>query len=133
MAVAKKAQVSKDTPRKRGRPTYEPNDIDRAKVDALCATGCPQRLMSWYMQKDIKTLKKHYPDEFVMGGDIKEKTNMVEYSLFYSAAFLHNVTACIVWLKAHKPDLYAEKANSDPTSGEIGQSLLESLADQLPD
>lgn len=131
MAVAKKTSTTKNK-RGPGRPSYEPNDIDRAKVDALCATGCPQRLMSWYMQKDIKTLKKHYPEEFENAGNIEEKTNMVEYSLFYQAAFLRNVSACIFWLKCHKPDIYGDKANHQGDE-DLSQAVLNELAAKLPD
>lgn len=129
MAVAKK-KVDKPK-RKRGRPAYEPNEIDEAKITALAETGCPHRLMSWYMQLDIKTMKKYYPDVFE-NTNIENKTEMVEYSLFYQAAFLKNVSACIFWLKSHKPEIYAEKANANQDP-DLGASLLEELANKLPD
>jgi len=123
-----KAQVKK----KSGGQSYEATHTEEEVLTALVTTGAPQRLISWYMQKDIKTLKKMYAHVFDMPpNDNESKTNMVEYSLFYQAAYNKNLGACIFWLKAHRPQLYAErfqgKGETEIDQGELLACIAKAL------
>ncbi len=125
-------ELSRKEKSKGGRKAYERNEKDEAALTALVVTGAPQRLISWYMQIDIKTLKKHYDDVFNLPpNDNESKTNMVEYSLFYQAAYMKNIGACIFWLKAHRPQLYAErfqgKGETDIDQGELLACIAKAL------
>lgn len=45
----------------------------------------------------------------------EDKTVMVENSLWYNAVYRHNVVAQLAWLKAHRKELYSEKAQAAAT------------------
>lgn len=126
------ASKPQDEKRPVGRPIWLPDEKEEAQVQALCATGAPHRLISWYMQKDIKTLKRHFPEAFEETNR-ENKTDMVEYSLFHQAVYKGNVTACIIWLKAHKPELYADKVVSTDDPAALKAEIMAELAGKLPD
>lgn len=116
---------------KGGRPSYEPNEYDEGQLAALLAVGFPHRQISLYMKKDIKTLRKHYPELFETNLKKEDKTAMVENSLWYNAVYRHNVVAQLAWLKAHKKELYSEKAQQ--VSNEMDSvELFGELARNLP-
>ena len=121
-----------DAPAKVGRPAYEPNEYDEGQLAALLAVGFPHRQISLYMKKDMKTLRKHYPELFETNLNKEDKTNMVENSLWYNAVYRHNVVAQLAWLKAHKKELYSEKAQEKQTNESDPNALFAELAKNLP-
>ncbi len=131
--MASKPEINQEDPVKKnvgGRPTWEPDEEDKAVVTALCTTGAPHTMISWYMKKDIKTLKKHFPEEFEMTTRVN-KNEMVEYSLFYKAAYKYDTLAMITWLKFNMPEKYAEK--KDVEIADLKEDIMAALAKRLPD
>lgn len=64
MAVDKEDYDTNETAEvnKGGRPSYEPNEKDEGALAAPLVSWFPHRQIALYMHKDIKTLRKHYPE-----------------------------------------------------------------------
>ena len=118
---------------KGGRPEYVPNEYDEGQLTAFLSIGFPHRQIALYMKRSIKTLKKHYPELFETVGNTEDRTNMVENGLWYNAVHKLNVVAQIAWLKAHRRELYSEKAQQQDTNNEMNPSeFLAALSKNLP-
>ncbi len=133
MSVDKKEIIDDgDSSSKIGRPAYEPTEYEEGQLAALLAVGFPHRQISLYMKKDIKTLRKYYPELFETNLNKEDKTHMVENSLWYNAVYRHNVVAQLAWLKAHKKELYSEKAQQTTNIESDPNALFAELAKSLP-
>lgn len=117
---------------KGGRPSYKRNDKDEGALEALLSIGFPHRQIQLYMQTNIKTLRKHYPDLFDKAPDKEEKTAMVENSLWYNAVVRLNVVAQLAWLRAYKRELYSEQAQKQQPNEFDPNEFLAALARNLP-
>lgn len=51
----------------RGRPAYQPTDKDRRIAEAMAGWAIPQERIARVIGVDPKTLRKHFPDELIMG------------------------------------------------------------------
>ena len=72
-----------------GRPTHEPTDATRAKVEALAGYGAPQPYIAKEIGVDEKTLRKHYRDELDFAAD---RANLAVQRSLHRKAIGHTVT-----------------------------------------
>lgn len=118
---------------KGGRPPYEPNEYDEGLLTAFLSIGFPHAQIALYMKKNIRTLKKHYPELFETIMNTADKTAMVENGLWYNAVHKLNVVAQIAWLKAHRRELYSERAQQQDNSNDMNPNeFLKALSKNLP-
>lgn len=87
------------TPKKNGRPQYEPTDKERAQCKALAGMGVPHTDIAIVLQISTPTLRRHFRAE--LDGGAIEANAKVAQSLFKQAtdAQKPSVVACIFWLK----------------------------------
>lgn len=82
-----------------GRPKYEPKAQDRATVKALAAGGVIQDRISQVLGIDDKTLRKHFPQELVVG---KTEITALAVSKIVTAIQGGEAWAICFWLKCRE-------------------------------
>jgi hypothetical protein len=97
---------------------HSPTEEERRTVTALSGYGVPQEDVAIHMDRDAKTLRKHYRRELDRG--TIEANAKVAQTLFTMATVDKNVAAAIFWMKARggwreKP-LPDEEAKDDKTT-----------------
>ena len=82
-----------------GRPSHEPDTLDRRQVEALAGYGVPEPEIAGVLGIDPKTLRKYYREELDYG---HTKANAKVAENLYRIALGEGreaVTAAIFWLK----------------------------------
>ena len=92
-----------------GRPSHQPNDITRAKVEVLAKTNWTQEQIAKELNISVDTLTKYYNKE-IRDGRVEVKSMMI-YSLLKKIE--EGNTACIIF--ACKTILGLKEKHSDNT------------------
>jgi hypothetical protein len=68
-----------------GRPEHEPNETSRRQVEMMTAIGIPQDQIAMIIGVSEPTLRKHYPDEILVG--FQRANYAVAMNMFRIATF----------------------------------------------
>jgi len=82
--------------RKRGAPSLEVTDEQRAKIRRLSGFGTPIREIASIIEISPTSLYKHYREDLIRG---KAEANMEVVNSLYEACIEGNVKAQIYWTK----------------------------------
>jgi hypothetical protein len=79
-----------------GRPQFEPNDEQRAKVNELAGVGVPLNQVAALIGINLETLNKYFRDDIVEG---KGRANAKVGSTLFSKVLAGDTAAAIFWAK----------------------------------
>jgi|VirMetMinimDraft_7_1064189.scaffolds.fasta_scaffold121238_2 hypothetical protein len=114
-----------DKRNKVGRPAYKPSDEHRKTIAVMVAAGIPQLSIARCLGSDIKTLRKHYQNEFDNSADIANAK--VAESLFKQAV-QGNTAAGIWWTKSKMGWKETRDQNINITKVDLAERIQEGRA-----